>query len=194
MNHLGHLVLSPPDSMIRTANLVTDWIDISLADKFPMDIQQGMSLHRAIDAFTDQHPVVREMNVLLRPILRKYSPVGSDLVIDFLLAHHWYRFHNCSYREFCSDMYSQLLACAPAFPPFISQRIRKIVAYRWLNAKPDSTSWVRTLVNMDKRAQFPSNFVGVHADLLANFSSYRVLFEAFYTDAIRSFPSEYHLR
>ncbi len=179
--------------MIRAANLVTDWIDIAATDTFPMSIQQGMSLHRAIDAFTDQHPAVREMNALIRPILRKYSPVGSDLIIDFLLAHHWYRFHNCSYSSFCSDIYSQLLACSSAFSPLISERILKMVEYRWLNIQPNSSSWSQTLVNMDKRAQFPSNFIGLQYELLNHFGQYRSLFEELYVDAMRTFPSEYHL-
>jgi len=193
LNYLGHLVLSPPDPVIRVANMATDWMDISATDTFPMRIQEGMRLHRAIDAFTDQHPAVREMNALIRPILRKYSPVGSDLIIDFLLAHHWYRFHNCSYSAFCSDMYSQLLACSSAFSPLIAERIQKMVEYRWLHTQRNSTSWTRTLVNMDKRAKFPSNFIALQYELLNHFGQYRTLFEELYVDAMHAFPSEYHL-
>ncbi len=193
MNYLGHLVLSPFQATIRTANLVADWIDILDYSSLSKEIQIGIELHRAIDSFTDHHPAVREMNRLLRPLLHKYSPVGSDLIIDFLIAHHWYRFHNCSYTAFCSDMYIQMEISKIYFPDLIATRISKMVGYRWLDNKQDSKSWQYTLLNMDKRARFPSNFVGVQHLLLDKFAVFRSLFESFYLEASEKFPSEYHI-
>ena len=193
MNYLGHLVLSPSSARIRTANLVADWIPHADLSEFSEDIRHGFQRHRAIDSYTDAHPAVREMNRLLRPTVKKYSPVASDLIIDFLLAHHWYRYHNCTYEAFCSDMYVQLKAASTSFPPLVSQRLEKLVRYQWLNNKRDSLSWQHTLKNMDKRARFPSNFMAVQSLLLDEFALFRELFENLYEEARIRFPSAYHL-
>lgn len=137
---------------------MTDWLDITALHQLPLSIQQGVELHRAIDTFTDRHPAVRQITSILRPTLKKYSPVGADLVLDFLLAHHWYRYHNCSFSDFCSDMYRTLMEASRFLPDPIDLRIRKMVKYQWLNKAPISSSWTPTLINMDKRARFPSKF------------------------------------
>jgi acyl carrier protein phosphodiesterase len=156
------------------------------------EIQKGIHLHQKMDNFTDSHLAVKEINTCLRPILRKYSPVGSDLLIDFFLAHHWYRFHNCSYIDFCKDVYAQLVNCQDKFPKQVALRFQKMGEGQWLNTLPSSQSWSRILKNMDGRAQYKSNFSAMEKEIMANFSKYRQLFERFYRDAMQTFPSEYH--
>lgn len=192
MNYLGHLVLSPPKPSERIGNLVADWIDVAALPQLSSEILRGIKLHRAIDHFTDHHPAVREMNTILRPTLRKYSPVGSDLIIDFLIAHHWYLFHNCSYSSFCADMYIQIHATKSEFPPIISDRLNRMLSHRWLDRKQDSQSWKYTLLNMDKRARFPSNFIAIQKLLLEEFALFNSLFFSVYSEAAQLFPSEYH--
>jgi acyl carrier protein phosphodiesterase len=171
--------------------LVADWIEASDLPQLSSEVLRGIELHRAIDHFTDHHPAVREMNTILRPTLRKYSPVGSDLIIDFLIAHHWYLFHNCSYSSFCSDIYIQINESKEEFSPIIHDRLNRICRHRWLDRKQDSESWKYTLLNMDKRARFPSNFMGVQKLLLEKFSLFNSLFISVYSEATQLFPSEY---
>ena len=184
--------MSPSHSCIRPANMASDWIHINLRSVLGPEIQKGIDLHHKMDSFTDAHSAVKEMNAHLRPILRKYSPVGSDLLIDFFLAHHWYLFHNCSYADFCSDVYAQLLCCRDKFPKKVALRFQRMGEWQWLNSLPTSQSWSRVLKNMDKRARYESNFIGMEKEILTKFSQYRQLFERFYRDCMETFPSEYH--
>lgn len=59
MNYLAHTFLSYTDEQI-VGNIIGDFIKNKNKENLPEGIQQGITLHRAIDAFTDVHPKVSE--------------------------------------------------------------------------------------------------------------------------------------
>ena len=61
-------------------------------ENYPPAVQAGIRLHRAIDTFTDQHPVVRRSTQRLREAgYGKYAGVISDMFLDHFLAHNFLR-------------------------------------------------------------------------------------------------------
>ena len=60
MNFLAHIYLSGDNDLITIGNFMADGIKGKRYLKFPPDIQKGIILHRAIDTFTDAHPIVKK--------------------------------------------------------------------------------------------------------------------------------------
>src|SRR5436190_842749 len=87
MNFLAHLYLSGDDADVMTGNFIGDFVrGRNLAEQFGEKIARGIELHRAIDAFTDHHSVVKQSKTRLRPKYGHYSGVIVDIFYDHFLA------------------------------------------------------------------------------------------------------------
>ena len=60
MNYLAHIFLSGNDRCIQIGNFIGDGVKGDGYKQYPRKFQQGILLHREIDAFSDRHPLVRE--------------------------------------------------------------------------------------------------------------------------------------
>lgn len=90
MNHLGHLVLAVShgqfESGLLTGGLLGDFVKGPLRGERPDDIEQGIALHRAIDAFSNRLPSLQRSAQRFGPDLRRLAPVLIDLVVDHFLT------------------------------------------------------------------------------------------------------------
>ena len=67
-------------------------------------------MHRAIDAFTDAHPVNRASAALLRPGVGPYAPILVDMFHDYFLARNFQTFSPLSLADYSSQIYDELAA------------------------------------------------------------------------------------
>jgi len=117
MNHLAHLHLAAPARGALVGALLADYHKGPLDGRLPAEVEQGIRLHRRIDAFTDSHPVVRELRRLFRPPARRLAGIVLDLHFDLLLSRHWGRFHELPLADFCAGALSVLDDHRELFPP-----------------------------------------------------------------------------
>src|SRR5688500_10897577 len=107
MNFLAHAHLSGPDKKILVGNFIGDFIKERQAlNQFEPRIIRGVELHRAIDEYTDNHPVVDESKKRLRPKYRHYAAVIVDMFYDHYLATQWADFHTQKLEMFAANTYS----------------------------------------------------------------------------------------
>ena len=59
MNFLAHVYLSGSNIHLAVGNLIADRVKGKNIELLAPEIQEGVLLHRAIDTYTDQHPLVR---------------------------------------------------------------------------------------------------------------------------------------
>ena len=59
MNWLAHTFLSAPNVHFQLGNLLADVVRGPERDAMNEDFGRGAACHKAIDAFTDSHPVVQ---------------------------------------------------------------------------------------------------------------------------------------
>ena len=88
--------------------MISDFVKGKKQFDFPSEIQKGIILHRAIDQFTDQHPVTREAKEFFRPHYRLYAGAFIDVVYDHFLATDENEFSEQSLIQFSQDVYSIL--------------------------------------------------------------------------------------
>ena len=101
MNFLAHLYLSGDNEQIIVGNFIGDFVKGRNAlQTFDPTIALGIELHRAIDQFTDTHPVVRSSKDRLRPKYRHYAGVIVDIFYDHFLARKWNDYHKTPLPEF----------------------------------------------------------------------------------------------
>lgn len=85
MNFLAHSFLSFSDEQI-VGQFLEDYIRNKERYSFSKDIQDGITMHRAIDTFTDSHPAIHEAKKVFSPLVRLYSGAFVDVSMDYFLA------------------------------------------------------------------------------------------------------------
>ena len=73
MNHLAHCFLSFGDEDVLLGNFIGDFVKGHDWQHYPELVQRGILLHRAIDSYTDNHPIADRSVARIRPYARRYS-------------------------------------------------------------------------------------------------------------------------
>lgn len=108
MNFLAHIYLSGNNDFIKIGNLMADGIRGKEYENFPLDIQKGIILHRAIDTFTDAHSVFRISKHRLHEKYGHYSGVIIDVFYDHFLAKNWSDYSDEKLSDFVNRFYKSL--------------------------------------------------------------------------------------
>jgi len=102
---LAHFQLAWPDEGLIVGGLEGDFYKGLLRGELPSDLEHGIKLHRAIDAYTDGHPLIAQLRRELPPGLRRYAGILIDLCFDHYLSLHWSRFSTVSLADFSAEVY-----------------------------------------------------------------------------------------
>ena len=86
MNYLAHAYLSFGIPEIAVGNMISDFVKGKKRFDYPARIQQGISLHRAIDEFTDTHVITKRAKLVFKEAYGLYSGAITDVVYDYFLA------------------------------------------------------------------------------------------------------------
>ena len=108
MNYLAHAYLSFNHPEILTGNIISDFVKGRKKFDYSPGIQRGITLHRAIDTFTDKHEATKEAKEVFRPHYRLYSGAFVDVVYDHFLATDVNEFTESSLLDFSQEVYSSL--------------------------------------------------------------------------------------
>jgi len=133
VNYLAHAYLSFDQPDILVGNMTSDFIKGKKQFDYPLSIQKGIKLHRAIDEFTDFHPVTQEAKSFFRPAYRLYSGAFADVVYDHFLAIDTGEFANeAALDTFCRKTYQQLQVQLDMLPVKFQQLLPYMQTQNWL--------------------------------------------------------------
>lgn len=134
MNFLAHAYLSFQQPEILLGNMISDYIKGKNQFNYPVAVQKGIRLHRAIDGFTDTHPATQELKSFFRPQYRLYSGAFSDIVYDHFLATDTGEFGSeTDLAGFAGNTYRLLDARADLFPSPFQKMFPYMKAHDWLS-------------------------------------------------------------
>ena len=85
MNYLAHSFLAFSEEQI-VGQFLEDIIPNRDRFSYPKGMQEGITLHREIDTFTDAHPELREAKKIFSPLVRLYAGAFVDVSMDYFLA------------------------------------------------------------------------------------------------------------
>ncbi len=113
LNWLAHVYLSEPSVEFRLGNLLADLVRGEDRDGLPEDFMRGAARHKAIDAFTDAHPIVHRSRARISAPLRRFSGVLVDIFYDYCLATQWRSFAAEPLDHFTASFYAAVQARPP---------------------------------------------------------------------------------
>ncbi len=132
MNFLAHTYLSFQHPEILVGNMISDFVKGKKIYDFPPGIQQGILLHRQIDAFTDSHITTRHARTFFHPAVRLYSGAFVDVAYDHFLANDPLQFTDASLLHLASSSYAILNEYIHLLPTRFQTMVPFMQAQNWL--------------------------------------------------------------
>jgi acyl carrier protein phosphodiesterase len=181
MNFLAHLYLSGSDPLIKLGNFIGDFVKgRDLSDRYHPSICRGIELHRSIDEFTDQHSIVRQSKMRLRPKYRHYAPVIVDVYYDHFLAANWKAYHLQSLPDFAKECYHLIRQQAPILPEQVNKMMPYMMEGNWLVNYATLDGIQQALSGMARRSKYDSKMDEATVDLRDSYAEFKEEFEDFF--------------
>lgn len=115
MNFLAHLWLADKTKTSLAGAILGDVARGSDLSTYPVEIAQGIRLHRKIDAATDRHPQIVQVRERYARGRRRYAGIVLDLACDYVLARDWTSYSGEALTIFCERASAEVEQAAPWF-------------------------------------------------------------------------------
>lgn len=184
MNFLAHIYLSFDDDEISIGNFVADSIRGNRFQHFPERIRQGIILHRAIDTFTDAHPIPRKSSKRLHRNHSHYSRVIVDVFYDHFLARNWTEYSNEDLGAFAEKFYGLLHAHFEILPEPTKHLMPYMIRDNWLVNYAKVEGIEQVLNGLYRRTGKKSNMDKAVKDLQDHYDLFEAEFTLFFQDLI----------
>lgn len=190
MNFLAHVFLSGDDPDLLFGNYIGDFVKGNQHEQLPEAIQNGVLLHREIDTYTDNHPVVSQSKDRLRDKYRHYAGVIVDLYYDHYLASLWEQYHTTPLKQFTENAYRVVNERREHLPARAERTYLYMSRDNWMYHYRKITGIERALTGMAHRTRFNSRMDEAGGELRQHYDLFRQDFQAFIPD-VRSFANQW---
>ena len=136
-----------------TGGFLGDFVKGRLHDRFPPRIALGIQTHRAIDSFSDLHPVFRNSTNRLRSSLGRYAPIAVDVIYDHCLARSWDSLIEVDLPQFCNETYAAWESHRSAMPESARNMADAMAQHRSFEQYHEASFIKRTLKAVSQRAR-----------------------------------------
>lgn len=189
MNFLAHSYLSFSEEQL-VGNMIADFVKNRDVARLPESIQKGIKLHRAIDTFTDAHPLIHEAKAPFRPLVRLYSGAFVDVAFDYFLANDTTENSQREWQEHSQRVYAVLRRYEEFLPEVFKKVLDKMQQDDWLYNYRNEWGIEYSFRNVVNKAQFLDKTTNVFPAFLANEDFLREKYEIFFPE-IKSFAQDF---
>lgn len=194
MNFLAHLYLSGDHPPVMVGNFIGDFVKgRELAAVLGPGVAAGVELHRAIDEFTDRHPVVKESKNRLRPKYRHYAGVITDIFYDHYLAVRWDEYHSEALESYASRAYQLVIDHDAVLPERVKQMLPFMMRGNWLLNYARLEGIERALSGMSRRTSFESRMDESIDELRTYYDDFDREFQLFFPE-LKDFSEQWLAR
>ncbi len=161
--------------------MIADFIKNNEREHFPLEIQEGIKLHRAIDTFTDSHPAVSEAKKIFSPVVRLYSGAFVDVAFDYFVA-HIYKKEELKVHSL--KAYKILWENEKWLPVNFKKMLVRMEQDDWLSNYRQDQGIQYSMQNVLNRAKYLDNKLPVFTVFLENKEQLQLCFDNFFPDIL----------
>ena len=184
MNYLAHLYLASDHPEAAVGSLMGDFVKGSIDHKYPRVMRAAIAQHRAIDSFTDAHPIVLRSKSRIEPPFRRYAGILADMIYDHFLATEWSRYARSELPDFIADCYRQIDTHFHWLPERMHRTARYMIDYDLLGSYTSMKGIERALRGIETRLSRPSRLGDATLELSRLLEPLREDFHDFFPDLI----------
>ncbi|RNA63427.1 DUF479 domain-containing protein [Chryseobacterium nematophagum] len=183
MNYLAHSFLSFSDGQI-VGQFLEDFIRNKDRFSFPKDIQDGITMHRAIDTFTDSHPAIHEAKKVFTPLVRLYSGAFVDVAMDYFIANDLTLKTLSEWKDHSTHVYKVLNDNSKWFPDQFKRMLFRMQKEDWLYNYRKDQGIQFSIQNVLHKARYLDKDIPVFAAFLENKEYLQQCYHSFFPDLL----------
>ena len=169
--------------------MISDYVKGRKQYDYPLKIQKGIQLHRAIDAFTDSHAATAALKEYFRPAYRLYAGAFADVAYDFFLANDPDQFENeQSLQAFTLDVYSKLADQAAYFPERFASMFPYMRRQDWLYNYQYPWGMEKSFGGLVRRSAYLTESAEAFRIFEKNTNNMKVIYDEFFP-SVKSFAT-----
>lgn len=180
MNFLAHSYLTFTDEQI-IGQFLEDVIPNRDRYSFPEKIQEGITLHREIDTFTDAHSEISEAKKIFSPLVRLYSGAFVDVSMDFFLANS---LPEKELKKHAERVYFILRKYEDILPEKLLRMVDGMERDNWLYNYKEDWGIKYSMQNVLNKAKYLDKDIPVFEVFLNNKPQLQKHFEIFFPDLL----------
>ncbi len=192
MNFLAHFHLAWPEDTLVVGALEGDFLKGPLRGRLPRDIERGIALHRAIDAYTDSHPLLLDLRRAFPERLRRYTSILADLSFDHYLSRHWNCFSSVPLSDFIPAVHDHLENHRHHLSERAEHMRQRLVHYDLLGRYTDWETVPQSAARVGERFTRGNPFAAIGATLEAARPMMEETFLAFYPQLLEYSAEKKH--
>lgn len=189
MNFLAHSFLTFNDGQI-VGQFLEDFIRNKERFNFPKDIQDGITLHRAIDTFTDAHPAIHEAKKVFSPLVRLYAGAFVDVSMDYFLATDFKLNSLNGWKKHSQNVYRILNENLHYFPETFKRMLDKMEQDDWLFNYREDWGIKFSIQNVLNKAKYLEKDIPVFEAFLDNKNILQNCYNEFFPDLLAHAKAE----
>ena len=180
MNFLAHSYLTFTDEQI-VGQFLQDFIRNKDRFSFPEKIGEGITLHRAIDTFTDAHPEIHEAKKIFSPLVRLYAGAFVDVAFDYFLANSM---PDKALKEHSEKVYRVLRNYDEFLPPNFLRMLDSMEKDNWLYNYRSDLGIEFSMKNVLNKAKYLNKNLAVFEVFLSSKPELQNHFDHFFPDVL----------
>ncbi len=184
MNFLAHIYLSGNNHELMIGNFIADMLRGKQIYEYEKGILDGITLHKLIDEYTDDHDIVKECVEIIRPSQGRYATVVVDIMFDHFLAKNWDDYHVESLDAYANYVYQTMESNYAILPDKFQLMLPKMKSENWLSQYQYMEGMQKAFEGMSRRTSFKSNMAVAADDLQENYDELEDRFKFFFNDVI----------
>jgi len=184
MNFLAHIYLSGDSDQVKVGNFIGDWIKGNDYRRYPPDVQKGILLHRSIDSFTDNHPIVKKSKSRLNDQYHKYSGIIIDIFYDHYLAYNWKVFSDIELVDYTRNLNHLLVDNMSYLPHDLQEFIPRFMKRRWIESYATLEGIEHVLEGMSKHTSLPDRTSHAIETLKRDYEGFKTEFFDFFPQLV----------
>ena len=184
MNYLAHLLLAKNTPASLIGNLAGDFVKGRLTGQWGTEIEAGIAMHRSIDAYTDQHPVIRKSCNRISPSRRRYAPIIIDICFDYYLSQHWARYSTVSRDVFIKQIHKILIDYHQYLPGRLKATAPRLIEHQVLDSYTTLDGLSQACYRTSTRLKHSNPMVDAIEEIHANHEELESDFLLFFPDVL----------
>lgn len=182
VNYLAHIILSGNDPLLLVGNFMGDGVKGASLDHLHPTVANGVRLHRAIDSYTDAHPMALQGRERLRSTSGKYAGVVLDMFYDHVLALNWANHSQVPLSEFLGQKFNILNRNIEHMPARIQYMLPHMIKGDWLASYASIDGLSKALNGIASRASKGDLIAGSESVLVEHLDQYSSEFNRLFAD------------
>ena len=184
MNYLGHLILSGENEDIVFGNFIGDAIKGKNYNNWPQNIQNGITLHRFIDSYTDSHKAYLNSKRRFYKSFPKMGGIITDILYDNLVWRNWRQHNIKNPKDLIKTFYKTIDSRTEMLPKKMIPLYYIMKKDKWLTSYKHDEGIISSLTKFGVRIGYSDN-LGLAFDLYKdNVRLFNDDFNEFFSDII----------